>query len=80
MPVGAFARISEPDKTMSVIGMVANLDGSVLLQDVVSGTFTDLDSATTLGTELAERLLSQGCKEILDQILAQSTPEPEPLP
>ncbi len=80
VPVGAFARISEPEKTMSVTGMVANLDGSVLLQNTVSGPLTDLDSAITLGTELAERLLSQGCKEILDQILAQSPPEPEPLP
>ena len=60
--------------------MVANLDGSVLLQDMVSGPFADIDSAIALGTELAKRLLAQGCQEILKQILDQSPAEPEPVP
>ena len=80
VPVGAFARISGPDRTMSITGMVANLDGSVLLQDTISSSFAGVDSAIALGTELAERLLSQGCQEILEQILGQSPVEPEPLP
>ena len=65
---------------MSITGMVANLDGSVLLQDTVSGPFAGVDVAITLGTELAERLLSQGSQEILEQILGESPAEPESLP
>ena len=80
VPVGAFARVSESDKTMSVNGMVANLDGSVLLHDTVSGPFASVDNAIALGTELAERLLAQGSEEILEQIRSQSPLEPEPLP
>ena len=80
VPVGAFARTSESDRTMSVTGMVANLDGSVLLQDTVSGPFAGVDDAIALGTELAGKLLAQGCQEILEQILGQSPLKPEPLP
>jgi len=80
VPVGAFARISKSNRTMSVTGMVANLDGSVLLQDTVSGPFAGVDDATALGTELAGRLLAQGCQKILEQILGQSPLKPEPLP
>ncbi len=79
VPVGAFARISGADRTMSITGMVANLDGSVLLQDTISSSFAGVDSAIALGTELAERLLSQGSQEILEQILGESPVEPEPL-
>ena len=79
VPVGAWARTNESDETMSVIGMVANLDGSVLLKDTVSGPFAGVDDAIALGTELAGKLLAQGCQEILDQIVDRSPLEPEPL-
>jgi porphobilinogen deaminase len=65
---------------MSVTGMVANLDGSVRLQDTVSGPFASVDNAIALGTELAGRLLAQGSEEILEQIRSQSSLKPEPLP
>ena len=79
VPMGAFARIDESDRTMSITGMVANLDGSVLLQDTISSSFADVDDAIRLGAALAEELLSRGCQRILDQVLGSSHLEAEPL-
>ena len=79
VPVGAFARIDEQDGTMSITGMVANLDGSVLLQDTRSSSFADVDDAIRLGSALAEKLLSGGGQKILDQVLGQSHLEAERL-
>ncbi len=45
-------------------GMVASVDGSQLIRDSISG---ELSRAESLGVELAERLLAQGAKEILEQ-------------
>jgi len=48
-------------------GLVANLDGSVIVRDKFSGPVAE---SAKVGITLAERLLSMGAKEILDELKA----------
>ena len=66
VPIGVNTTI-EGD-TLTLIGMVAALDGKRLIKDTVSGTKTEPEA---LGIELASKLKEQGAKEILDEILAE---------
>ncbi len=80
VPAGAYARISPEPPVITIWAIVANLDGSRLLRDSMSGPFTGLDGAIELGKKIAEQLRSKGCQEILDEVLGQSPLAPEPLP
>ncbi len=53
--------------SLTLIGIVASLDGQNLVKDTVTGTAVD---AEQLGTELAQKLRQQGAQEILNEILA----------
>lgn len=53
---------------LTLIGMVASLDGKRLIRDTVIG---EASNAEQLGIDLAHRLREQGAKEILDQIFAE---------
>jgi hydroxymethylbilane synthase len=53
--------------TLTLIGIVASLDGQRLVKDRIAGPAIE---AERLGTELAQRLRQQGAQEILDEILA----------
>ncbi|QZZ20082.1 hydroxymethylbilane synthase [Leptothermofonsia sichuanensis E412] len=53
--------------TLTLIGIVASLDGQRLVKDRITGPAIE---AERLGTELAQRLRQQGAQEILDEILA----------
>ena len=66
VPIGVNTSI-EGD-TLTLIGMVASLDGKQLLKDSVSGSTND---AVQLGKDLAGKLRSLGAGEILAEILAQ---------
>lgn len=66
VPIGVNTEIE--GETLTLIGMVASLDGKQLIKDSISGTVSD---AEKLGIELAQSLRQQGAQEILDQIIAE---------
>ncbi|WP_133405494.1 hydroxymethylbilane synthase [Parashewanella tropica] len=63
VPIGAFAQIDGDQ--LSLRGLVGAPDGSEIIADSVTG---DKQQATELGIELAEKLLAQGAKAILDAV------------
>jgi hydroxymethylbilane synthase len=66
VPIGVNSEVE--NNQLTLIGMVASLDGKRLIRDTVSGETTN---AEQLGVDLAHRLREQGAKEILDQIFAE---------
>ena len=69
VPIAAFARIV--DTTLHIDGLVGTIDGKRLIRHHVEGP---IERAESLGVELAEILLGQGAKEILDEIYQRSQP------
>jgi hydroxymethylbilane synthase len=67
VPLGAFCRAENGQ--LHLEGMVAELDGSRVLRDQVTGTE---DNAEDMGIILARRLLTAGADEILDRIYGKS--------
>ncbi|AUC59627.1 hydroxymethylbilane synthase HemC [Cyanobacterium sp. HL-69] len=66
VPIGVNTSIE--GNQLTLIGMVASLDGQQLLKDSVTG---DRTNAEKIGQELAEKLKNQGAGEILAAILAE---------
>lgn len=52
-------------ETLQLTGLVADLDGTRVIKDSICGP---IDQSVELGITLAERLLDQGAKTILDQL------------
>ncbi|MDJ0707420.1 MAG: hydroxymethylbilane synthase [Leptolyngbyaceae cyanobacterium MO_188.B28] len=67
VPIGVNTTIV--DGTLTLIGVVASLDGKRLVQDKIQGP---VGEAEDLGTTLAKQLRQQGAQEILDEILAEN--------
>lgn len=65
VPIGALGTID--DKTLTVAGVVASLDGTEVLRDEASGPASDPEG---VGDELADKLLAAGAGRILDEIRA----------
>jgi len=65
VPIAGHGRVTE--KQFSLIGLVAEIDGSRLIKGEKSGP---LDSAEAIGSELAELLLSRGADQILEKLKA----------
>jgi hydroxymethylbilane synthase len=63
VPIGVNTALA--GDTLTLTGIVASLDGQTIVKDTVIGS---LDQAEKLGTELAQRLRSQGAQAILDEI------------
>jgi hydroxymethylbilane synthase len=63
VPIAAYAQLIDGKVAMS--GLVGSVDGKTLIKDTLEGT---PDEPETLGTALAEKLLAQGAKEILDEV------------
>ena len=63
VPIACHA-ILEGDN-ITIRGLVGEIDGSRILESVANGSRSD---AEKIGTELADELLSQGAKSILDQL------------
>ncbi|MBA2705669.1 MAG: hydroxymethylbilane synthase [Blastocatellia bacterium] len=61
LPIAAYASVR--DKTIKLDGLVADVHGKQILKDRISGS---IDKAEQLGSELAERLLANGARELLD--------------
>ncbi|HBW58224.1 MAG TPA: hydroxymethylbilane synthase [Oscillatoriales bacterium UBA8482] len=66
VPIGVNTSI-EGDQ-LSLVGMVASLDGKRLIKDTVIGNSND---AENLGIQLAHKLKAQGAQEILNEIFAE---------
>jgi hydroxymethylbilane synthase len=67
VPIAAHAKING-DK-VDLAGLVAEVDGSVLLRETITGP---VDKHEELGVELANQLLERGGREILEQILGRA--------
>ena len=67
VPIGVNTSIDE-ENILTLIGMVASLDGKQLLKDSVSG---NRNQAEQLGKDLAAKLREQGAGEILEKIFAE---------
>lgn len=66
VPIGVNTSIE--NNTLTLVGMVASLDGKRLIKDSVSG---ERQNAEQLGKDLAAKLREQGAGEILAEIFAQ---------
>jgi hydroxymethylbilane synthase len=66
VPIGVNTSI-EGDQ-LTLVGMVASLDGKRLIKDTVIGNSND---AENLGIQLAHKLKEQGAQEILNEIFAE---------
>ena len=66
VPIAAYAQLK--DGEIVIEGLVGSIDGKILLKDNLLGS---PENAESLGTELAENLLSKGAKEILDEVYGQ---------
>ncbi len=67
VPIGAHATVK--DQQVSLTGLIASLDGTTLLKETVAGPTS---KAAELGTKLAESLLLQGGKAILEEVYRAS--------
>ena len=67
VPIAARARIVGEE--LQLTGLVAEVDGSVLLRETIRGPVGEHE---TLGVELAERLLKKGGRRILENILGRA--------
>jgi hydroxymethylbilane synthase len=72
VPIGAHASLADDRITLS--GLIAAVDGSLLLKEQIDGPAQD---AAALGTILAETLLAKGGKAILDAVYDADTPATE---
>ena len=68
VPIGGHATLD--GDTLSLVGMVAEPDGSVVLRRLARGTVTDDADADALGRALAEELLEAGGRRILEKLYA----------
>ncbi|CAN2042338.1 hydroxymethylbilane synthase [Candidatus Magnetomoraceae bacterium gMMP-15] len=64
VPIAGHGEIK--DNTLTLKGLVAEIDGKKIIKDSISGPVNDYE---TMGNELAERILSKGGKEILEGLI-----------
>lgn len=63
VPIGGYAQLV--DETLTMRGLVGQIDGKKIISDEIEGHFGD---AEQLGSNLAARLLEQGAKDILENL------------
>ena len=61
LPIAGYAAVR--DKNIKLDGLVADTQGKKIVRDRISGS---IDDAELLGSELAERLLASGARELLE--------------
>jgi len=69
VPIAAFARIA--GATLQIDGLVGTIDGRRILREHVEGR---TEEAESLGTKLADILLSKGARKILDEVYQRTGP------
>lgn len=70
VPIAAFATVSDDGNGLSLTGLVAETDGSVIYKDNITGT---VDEGVFLGERLARRLIKRGAAAIIDRLLIQAS-------
>ena len=73
IPIGALGSVDGDRLTLR--GLVADLEGEHILRDEVSGS---VDEAAALGRRLADAMVEQGAREILDRIRGATSDRVEP--
>lgn len=73
VPIAAYARLEGEEILLD--GLVASVDGERVIRDRIRGHWT---KGEAVGIELAERLLSKGAAEILNEIYQAGANEPAP--
>jgi hydroxymethylbilane synthase len=63
VPIAAFATLE--NEQLALTGLVAEVDGSILIQEAASGP---CDKAASLGVKLAETLIARGAGDILERL------------
>jgi len=63
VPIAALGKIDK--NRFSICGLVANIDGTIVIRNTLSGP---VELAEEIGVKLAESLLSKGAKEILEKL------------
>jgi len=66
VPIGAFAEVQNGE--VQLTGLVASIDGKVVLKESMKGPSNE---AQQLGTQLANKLLDMGAREILAEVYDQ---------
>lgn len=66
VPIAAFATVSPSDDELSLTGLVAETDGSVIYKDTITGAPGE---GVFLGETLARRLIERGAAEIIEKLL-----------
>jgi len=69
VPIAAFARTA--GATLQIDGLVGTIDGKRILREQVEGR---VEEAESLGTKLADILLSKGARAILDEVYERTGP------
>jgi len=67
VPIAAYGTITGRELTLT--GMVAETDGSVIYRDTVTGP---VDAGEGLGVRLAERLIERGAGQIIEKLLREA--------
>ncbi|MBW2100507.1 MAG: hydroxymethylbilane synthase, partial [Deltaproteobacteria bacterium] len=67
VPIAAHGKIA--DNTFTLCGLVAGIDGKIMIRETLSGPET---ASERIGIELADRLLSMGAKDILEKLKADA--------
>ncbi|WP_340114403.1 hydroxymethylbilane synthase [Maribellus mangrovi] len=75
IPVGSYSAIQGEEFTIT--GFISNLDGSIFLKDSYSGSVSE---ASRIAFKLADKLLKEGGKEILEEIKSNYEPQTGELP
>ncbi|WP_138145634.1 hydroxymethylbilane synthase [Bathymodiolus heckerae thiotrophic gill symbiont] len=63
VPIAGFATLS--GNQLSLTGLVGNVDSGVILKHQMSADAADADAAEVLGTQLADKLIEMGARDIL---------------
>ena len=71
VPIAAHGTLDDPDdpKRLALAGLIASLDGARIIRGSIEGP---IEEAFRLGSDLAERLLAEGGREILEAIYNQA--------
>jgi hydroxymethylbilane synthase len=70
VPIAAYGTVDK--EALNLTGLVASTEGRTVIKDSIEGRS---DRAEELGTELAERLLDMGAREILEELYKVETPD-----
>lgn len=67
VPIGAYAKVN--GEKLIITGLVGSLDGGRIIKEVVSGKREDCEA---LGEALAETILNQGARKILEEVYGRT--------